>query len=170
MLDVAHNPQAMDYLLVKLRSTYPNIRPAEQQRIVVGMSADKDLGYCTKILMDHLGQQPERIHLVEASHPRAASVSSILEANPKLADSHHEDDGDLNEHGRDASSVSRQVRKALDLAARNDELLVICGSVFIMADAREELGIIEPRDSAVIAEVAGAGMRNSQENFGKEKK
>jgi hypothetical protein len=34
-----------------------------------------------------------------------------------------------------------------------------------MADARESLGIVEPRDSAVISEVAGAGMRSSQENF-----
>lgn len=35
-----------------------------------------------------------------------------------------------------------------------------------MADAREQLGITESRDSAVIAAVAGAGMRSSQGNFG----
>jgi dihydrofolate synthase/folylpolyglutamate synthase len=40
-----------------------------------------------------------------------------------------------------------------------------CGSVFVMADAREELGIVELRDSKVIAAVAGAGLRSSQENF-----
>jgi hypothetical protein len=34
-----------------------------------------------------------------------------------------------------------------------------------MADAREELGIVELRDSKVIAAVAGAGLRSSQENF-----
>jgi dihydrofolate synthase/folylpolyglutamate synthase len=56
------------------------------------------------------------------------------------------------------------------LASENDEILVICGSVFIMADARETLGIVEPRDSAVIAEVAGAGLRSSQENFSDTKK
>jgi dihydrofolate synthase/folylpolyglutamate synthase len=36
---------------------------------------------------------------------------------------------------------------------------VICGSVFIMADARETVGIVEPRDSAVISEMAGANLR-----------
>ena len=66
--------------------------------------------------------------------------------------------------------MSTQVQKALKLATENNEMLVVCGSVFIMADARETLGIVEPRDSAVIAEVAGAGMRNSQENFSDSKK
>ena len=63
------------------------------------------------------------------------------------------------------SLVSKQIRQALVLTAMNDGLLVICGSAFIMADAREELGIVEPRDSAV-AEVAGAGLGSSHENFG----
>ena len=68
--------------------------------------------------------------------------------------------------GRDVLSVSKQVCLALQLTAKNDEIVVICGTVFIMADAREELGIVEPRDSAVIAGVTGAGFRSSQENFG----
>ena len=168
ILDVAHNPQAIDYLIVKLRSKYPN---SSNQRIVVGMSADKDLKYCTDILLNHVNHDPSKIHLSEASHPRAASISSILEANPKLVDSHYDmstDNDVLNIHGRDVSSVSKQVRSALQLAAQNDELLIICGSVFIMADAREELGIVEPRDSKVISEMSGAGLRNfssQQENF-----
>mmetsp|Transcript_9623 Transcript_9623/g.16371 ORF Transcript_9623/g.16371 Transcript_9623/m.16371 type:complete len:556 (-) Transcript_9623:11-1678(-) len=167
ILDVAHNPQAIDYLIAKLRANYPTAN----QRIVVGMSADKDLKYCTNILLDYVSD-PSKLHLVEASHPRAASISSILEANPKLSDSHYEvpQADDLNKDGRDVSSVSTQVQKALKLATENNEMLVVCGSVFIMADARETLGIVEPRDSAVIAEVAGAGMRNSQENFSDSKK
>jgi hypothetical protein len=35
-----------------------------------------------------------------------------------------------------------------------------------MADAREALGIVEPRDSEYIAQVSGAGSRAGQENFG----
>jgi hypothetical protein len=50
--------------------------------------------------------------------------------------------------------------------AANAELVIVCGSVFIMVDARKELGIVEPRDSKVIAAVAGAGLQSSQENFG----
>lgn len=176
ILDVAHNPQAMDYLIAKLKTNYPN----DIVRLVVGMSADKDLKYCTDILLGYVSHTPERIHLVEASHPRAASISAMLKANPALVNSHYEKqqqqpDGtnacaNIIDDERNESSVSNQVRAALQLATKNDELVVICGSVFIMADAREELGIIEPRDSAVIAKVAGAGMRSSQENFGSDNK
>ena len=35
-----------------------------------------------------------------------------------------------------------------------------------MAEARETLGIEEPRDSKYIAEVAGANLRHGQEFFG----
>ena len=164
ILDVAHNPQAMHYLIAKLNAKFPK---DTKKRVVVGMSADKDLKYCTEILLDHVSDA-RALHLVEASHPRAASISSILEANPKLVHSHYTApcEDELNRDGRDDKSVSTQVRKALEIAARNDEIVIICGSVFIMADAREELGIVEPRDSRVIAEVSGAGMRSSQENFG----
>jgi len=156
ILDVAHNPQAIDYLLAKLRANYPTTN----QRIVVGMSADKDLKYCTNMLLDYVSDA-SKLHLVEASHPRAASISAMLEANPRLSSSYYEvpQEDSLNEDGRDVSSVSTQVQKALELAAEKNEMVVICGSVFIMADARETVGIIEPRDSAVISEMAGANLR-----------
>jgi dihydrofolate synthase/folylpolyglutamate synthase len=54
----------------------------------------------------------------------------------------------------------------LSIASQNDEIVVICGSVFLMAEAREALGFDEPRDSDYISEMAGAGIRHGQENFG----
>ena len=59
-----------------------------------------------------------------------------------------------------------QILKATDIAKEKGEILVVCGSVFLMAEAREALGIVEPRDSDYIAEMAGAGVRHGQENFG----
>lgn len=136
ILDVAHNPQAIEFLIAKLRYNYPSA----ELRIVVGMSADKDLKSCSDILLENVSN-PKCIHLVESPNPRAAKISSILEANPKLLDCNYKE-----------PSVSLQVREAMKLAADSNELLVICGSFFIMADARMELGIKEPRDSAVIGE------------------
>ena len=136
ILDVAHNPQAIEYLIAKLRSNYPS----SPLRIVVGMSADKDLKSCSEIILKNVSH-PKQIHLVESPNPRAASVASILDANPDLKECHHEE-----------TSVTLQVRQAMKLAAYHNELLVICGSFFIMADARMELGITEPRDSSLIVE------------------
>mmetsp|Transcript_23090 Transcript_23090/g.49988 ORF Transcript_23090/g.49988 Transcript_23090/m.49988 type:complete len:526 (-) Transcript_23090:1108-2685(-) len=141
ILDVAHNPQAIEYLIAKLHTSYPS----SQLRIVVGFSADKDIKSCSDILLENVSH-PNRIHLVESPNPRAASINSILEANPKLNECNYKD------CSREISSVSLQVQEALNLAGINNELLVICGSFFIMADARKELGIEEPRDSGAIGE------------------
>ncbi|KAL7528758.1 hypothetical protein ACHAXR_002619 [Thalassiosira sp. AJA248-18] len=148
ILDVAHNPQAIEYLIAKLRYNYPSAH----LRVIVGMSADKDLKRCSDILLENVSH-PKQIHLVESPNPRAASIDSMLDKNPKLLECN------CNE-----PSVSLQVREAMTLAATNNELLVICGSFFIMADARKELGIKEPRDSAVIGEETARVIQRRQ-NF-----
>ena len=66
-------------------------------------------------------------------------------------------------------SVTRQIGIAKRMAIENGECLVVCGSVFLMAETREALGIDEPRDSDYIAEMAGAGVRYAQENFDSKK-
>ena len=152
ILDVAHNPPAMEYMVRKLLSTYPD----QPVRIVVGMSSDKDLRLCGSSLLQAVKGDQTRIHLVEAAHPRAASLEAILTATG-LTGAHY----DLEKR-----SVTDQIQTALKLARDHKEVLVVCGSVFLMAEAREALGIEEPRDSPYISDVAGAGFRHSQENFG----
>jgi dihydrofolate synthase/folylpolyglutamate synthase len=152
ILDVAHNPPAMEYLVRKLKKTFPDAT----YRFVVGMSSDKDLGHCGRSIL--AVTDPSRIHLVEAQHPRAAPLEAILEAEPRLKACH------VNLEDR---SITKQVEAALVLTKEQPgEILVVCGSVFLMAEAREALGFDEPRDSDAIAEVAGAGTKNMQDNFG----
>jgi len=62
----------------------------------------------------------------------------------------------------DDPSVTKQIRTATELALQNNELLVVCSSVFLMAEAREALGIDEPRDSDYLAEM---GVPHAQKNF-----
>ena len=140
ILDVAHNPQALEYLMIKLQSNYPT----SSLRIVVGFSADKDVKSCSDILLNSV-PHPNKIHLVESPNPRAASIVSILKSHPTLSDCNY-----IENEAKGVSSVSLQVKEALKLAALNDELLVICGSFFIMVETRCELGIEEPRDSPAI--------------------
>jgi dihydrofolate synthase / folylpolyglutamate synthase len=156
ILDVAHNPPAMLYLIRKLKSTYPR----SKFRMIVGMSSDKDTNLCGQYIMEGVHNNAEAIHLVQAAHPRAARIEDMLASDSSgllKAYSHY----DLEDR-----SVTRQIQAGLDLAKQNDEVLVICGSVFLMAEAREALDFDEPRDSECIAEVAGAHLRHAQENFG----
>jgi len=152
ILDVAHNPPAMDLLANKLKATYPN----QAKRIVTGFSIDKDLSLCAQSLLS-IVPDPSSLHLVQAAHPRAARLEDMLQAEPRLEHSNFD---------QEDRSIEAQVRSAMRLAQERGEVLVICGSVFIMSEVRETLGIEEPRDSGYIAEVAGAGMRSGQENFG----
>lgn len=151
VLDVAHNPPAMDYLVRKLATSFAKNTPI---RFVVGLSADKDASLCAESLLRAVNGDVTRLHLVQAAHPRAAQLEKLLEVFPTGVRANLED-----------RSVRFQLEAALQDMADN-EVLVICGSVFLMAEAREQLGVDEPRDSAFIAEVAGAGVRYAQENFG----
>ncbi|KAL7561412.1 hypothetical protein ACA910_014632 [Epithemia clementina (nom. ined.)] len=209
ILDVAHNPPAMDYLVRRLQSTFDsdsdnNNDPVTDTkkkkkkkrtlfRMVVGMSSDKDLYLCGQAVLKAVNGDASRIHLVEAAHPRAAKLEDILGAAAAAAKQQGEGHPttttttsswlDSCRYNLEDRSITYQIQQALDLiaAARTnkrsddddddnedtpDEILVICGSVFLMAEAREALGFDEPRDSKYIAEVAGAGSRHGQENFG----
>ena len=156
ILDVAHNPPAMEYLIRKLIEQYPN----QKYRFVVGMSADKDLGQCVRSILKVTS--PSSIHIVEAQHPRSAKIEDILEIDSSL-----KDEGCFDLEDR---SITKQVLDALTKAKEKNEMLVVCGSVFLMAESREALGFDEPRDSDCIQQVAGASIRaknlHQQENFG----
>lgn len=156
ILDVAHNPPAMEYLVHKLKTTYPT----SNFRMIVGMSSDKDARLCGVSVLKAVNGDANAIHLVQAAHPRAAKLEDIIEAdtsNTFQSKSHY----DLMDR-----SVTKQIQIGLELAKEKGEILVVCGSVFLMAEAREALGFDEPRDSQYIAEVAGAHLRHGQENFG----
>ena len=43
-------------------------------------------------------------------------------------------------------NISVTIKKALKAAHESQQMLIICGTFFIMSEARATLGIIEPRD------------------------
>lgn len=151
VLDVAHNPPALKYLIHKLTRTFPG----KEFRFVIGMSSDKDLRQSAEHLLSVT--QAGAVHLVQAAHPRAASLEAMIEAEPRLRD------GVWDEKDR---SITKQIEAAQVIAREKDEVVVVCGSVFLMAEARHALGFDEPRDSEVISEVAGAHLRHGQEVYG----
>lgn len=73
VLDVAHTLPAMDYLVTKLRRTHP-----DSQFRLVGMSNGKDLKLCGQWMLNSVKVDASRIHLVEASPPRAAKLEKNL--------------------------------------------------------------------------------------------
>ena len=87
----------------------------------------------------------DRIRLIQARHPKAASVEHILKMYRVLR---------ISKHGgfENSPSIAHQLNVALELAALHNEILVVCGSIFIMSDVRQMLGYNYPIDSKYIFE------------------
>ncbi len=121
IFDVAHNPDAVFYLLQALHTFFPE----RNLRFVVGFSKDKEYDLCLELIADVACH----IHLVMAPMPRAASPHELQEAlkneDPDLSTTH--------------CSIQEGVTEAHAVAQAKGEILVVCGSFYIMAEAKQAL-------------------------------
>jgi dihydrofolate synthase/folylpolyglutamate synthase len=196
VVDVAHNPAALDAVVRRVRHAYAG-RPV---RVVAGLSASKDLGNGLRPLLELCTTDEERagaeaapkkaagvegqeggqgmakqmrLHLVQANHPRAASVhelAAVVEAivggssEELQINVHPQEEDAVAPVGTTESSVRGGVLAALRKAAARStqgaheerEVVLVCGTIFIMAEVRAALGIEEPRDSPYVQKVHGA--------------
>ncbi|CAH0473696.1 unnamed protein product [Peronospora belbahrii] len=153
VLDVAHNPQAIDRLAGLLHKKFFD----KKFRFVCGFSSDKAIAQVLEKITamvrgSHSDESDEqlqdRIHLVKANHPRGASLEEI---NLALASASAES-GKKRKYAT-ISNIKEGVDAALaaSRASVDDEVVVVCGSLFLMAEARQALGLKEPTDSISIA-------------------
>lgn len=130
VLDVAHNPNGLQSLFHMLFHYYPN----RSFRLLFGLSKSKDIEGCLQVIVKF----GSNFHLVEATNGRAAPVDLLsLQLEKLLTKSqsifqHH--------------TISEAVNVAKSEAQKTGEILVICGSFFIMKEVRQTLGIVEPCD------------------------
>ncbi len=121
IFDVAHNPEAIFCLLQALHSFFPN----GKFRFLVGFSKDKEYDRCLELIAD----VATHIHLVQADSPRAATIEEMKAAltneDPRLLSS--------------SPSLAQAVTEAQSEAHCRGELLVISGSFYIMAEAKNTL-------------------------------
>lgn len=130
ILDVAHNPDG----LKRLFTTLCNRFPGRKFRIVCGLSKDKDVKNCATLL-GHFGSA---FHCIAANHPRALPAESLFKAFQQAGIA------PVNLHLN--TTISESLTLALEAAAKSKEIVVICGSFFIMAEVRQFFGFEEPLD------------------------
>ncbi|HEX5497658.1 MAG TPA: cyanophycin synthetase, partial [Thermomicrobiales bacterium] len=125
VLDGAHTPAAAQALAASLAAAYPG-RPAH---VVLGISRDKDAAA-----------------LARALAPIAASFVATRSTNPRAADAMAVEQAIADADLGIAVTRAAPVADALTLAlarARDDArpLVVVTGSLFVVADTRETLGL-----------------------------
>jgi dihydrofolate synthase/folylpolyglutamate synthase len=130
ILDVAHNPDGLKSLFATLKDRYPD----KSLSILFGLSKSKDIPACLKIIKQH----GTSFHLIESSNGRNIEKHVLKEMMLK-------EDIDL-ESIFFKSSTQETVVASVEHALKNDHILVVCGSFFIMAYVRAHLNLNEPRD------------------------
>lgn len=113
ILDVAHNPEGLKNLF----ETVSNLH-STHIRALIGICEDKDIKSCAEILSKYCSS----IHLVDSSHPRIAKKEYLATFFPK-------------EKIVLSKDLESSFKEAIT-AAKNDEILVICGSFFIIQEIK----------------------------------
>jgi dihydrofolate synthase/folylpolyglutamate synthase len=129
ILDVAHNPDGLKELFRAIRKDFPN----HKLRVVCGLSKTKDITACLEILMRHACY----FHLVEATNGRACSAEDLK----KILIEFKVPKNIISVYDRISAGVLDAIAKAEEM-----EIVIICGTFFIMGEARAALGIIEAHD------------------------
>ncbi|HEY3117347.1 MAG TPA: folylpolyglutamate synthase/dihydrofolate synthase family protein [Chloroflexota bacterium] len=127
VIDGAHNVESAQRLNEALSEEFGD-RPL---RYVVGIATDKDISGILRALSS---ARVREVIATQSAHPRAASAYDIGATANLL--------GNL-------VSIASSVAEALDLAKEHsaeDELIVVTGSLHVVAEAREALGLAEPSD------------------------
>nr|WP_166156651.1 Mur ligase family protein [Neochlamydia sp. AcF84]NGY95368.1 Folylpolyglutamate synthase [Neochlamydia sp. AcF84] len=130
LLDVGHNPDGLSHLFKAIRQRYPH-RPL---RIIFGLSKTKDVEGCLRVLKEY----GEHFHLIEASNGRGVEVAVLYQ---KMIEHHFP----LSSISID-TTIPYTTQKALLLAKQHQQVLIICGTFFIMQEVRASLKIEEPTD------------------------
>ncbi len=130
ILDVAHNPDGLEYLLSSIYKRYPQ----KSMRIVCGLSKNKDLQSCTSIL----AKFGSSFHCIAANNSRALPARTLYNALQNA--------GIKEENLNLKPTLLENLNSAVENAGVNDEVLIICGSFFIMGQIRTYFGFNEPQD------------------------
>jgi dihydrofolate synthase/folylpolyglutamate synthase len=114
VVDGAHNGDSAQKLTTALREAFD----CDRWTLIVGISADKDI----EAILDGLLPIAERVIVTRASNSRAANIDSL---RAQIADRGYE------------PFQAATVGEALEIALHDRSPIIITGSLFTVADARE---------------------------------
>lgn len=109
IFDVAHNPDGLERTFERLQATFPK----KKVRTLAAFSKDKEIASCIAILHKHASS----VTLTQANHPRACPISAIKGC-------------------RTDADLCRAFEKNYQEAAAQDEILLVCGTFFMMEQIR----------------------------------
>lgn len=136
-LDVGHNPQAMKAMLDAVEKAHPQ----REIWMVYGTSSKKDAHSALREARSRVG----KTFLIQARSERAKSVEELSEAAKEL----------LVEHQVVAKGdIKETLEHIFSLREIEENVVVVCGSFFIMEEARLFFGFDDPHDPFFLNEAS----------------
>jgi len=122
ILDVAHNPIALKKVIQRVNEQFPS----KSIRLVFSLSKGKDGPGCVEVVRS----LSPKIHLVSCLHERLLIKKELEHLFKNIA-------------YESLTSIQLGLEKAIALAKENDEVVLVCGSFFIMSEVRAYFGLEE---------------------------
>jgi dihydrofolate synthase/folylpolyglutamate synthase len=154
ILDVGHNGHGLEKLFNYLRQKYKT----NFLRVICGFSSGKDKEELFKIISSNA----DKIYFVSNQHPRLTTYENLIqELKTFLLNYSYENDlfYDFSSEKNLNGSIPATIIQAIDDSLLNkyskddEEIILICGSFFIMSDARKLLGYEEETDPYILNEL-----------------
>lgn len=120
IMDVAHNPDGLNRLFTTIKANYPD----SPLCVIFGLSKSKDVQGCLSIIQKHSND----LHAVTAENGRGIEAESLKEACAKMNAS---------------VTAHASLAEAIETAIKSEKVIVICGTFFIMSQARKALKFSE---------------------------
>lgn len=116
VMDVAHNPDAMEHLFQAISLKLPS----HPIRTVIGLTK----GHDAKAILEVVKKHSAHVHPISTNNARVLPIEEFQDALEPLS----------------------SIEEAISLSAKNGEILLFCGTFYIMGGVRQALRFEEPRD------------------------
>lgn len=148
-LDVGHNPHGLEKLFNSLKNEYPSANI----KTVCGFSSHKDIGENIKTISSY----SQKIYLISAKHPRAMRYEELSNVVQDTMNNFIYEKNIIYENEWTKGKVALNLLCCFIDSVISDkkEIILICGSFFIMSEARTSLGYLEERDPIELIEFDG---------------
>lgn len=129
ILDVAHNPGGFLELFSRIKE--------KKIHLLLGLGADKEVEDVLRIVSQHAFH----VHVTQSLNPRAAKCTDLASVFEKLGYKNYTVEEDL----------EKAFAKAQIFSDKENALLCVCGTFYIMSAVRKLLGIVEPCDETLMS-------------------
>lgn len=151
LCDACHNPHAFQYMVHDL-SNYHNNNKSTIYHVIIGMCEDKDIKNNLKEILSI--PNLESIIFTKSQNARAASSELLSESLKNVC---KDKNISISSTIYKTDNVSLAINKIKDVISKypkeQNQVIVICGSFFLMGESRKLLGVEKEYDSIDMNEV-----------------